>query len=104
MYRPSARPALWERCLTIVLQTQRTDAMKRHSPADQSSLELLEPRRLCSAGPGIAISDVGLAEGQGGQTAYVFTVSLSKASSKRVAVNFATENGSALAGADYVQT
>ncbi len=64
----------------------------------RSTIESLESRRLMQATPAISISDVALAEGQGGATAYVFTVSLSKPSSKRVSVNFATENGSALAG------
>jgi hypothetical protein len=66
-----------------------------------STLETLEPRRLLSGNPAITINDVALVEGQGGASACVFTVSLSKATSKRVSVNFATENGSAFAGEDY---
>ncbi len=74
------------------------------SPPRSPSIESLEPRRLLSGNPTLAISDVSFAEGQDGATAYVFTVSLSQPSSKRVSVDFATENGSALAGEDYAQT
>jgi chitinase len=64
-------------------------------------LEQLEHRRLLSSSPAMTISDVTLAEGQDGASAFVFTVSLFKASSKPVSVNFATADSSALAGADY---
>jgi serralysin len=62
-----------------------------------------------SANPAITIADVDLTEGNAGQTALVFTVSLSKASSRQVSVNFATADGppnlwrgAATAGSDYV--
>ena len=68
----------------------------------RSTIEILEPRRLLHGGSSaITISDVALAEGDDGVTAYVFTVSLSKATSRRVSVNFATENGSAIVGDDF---
>jgi hypothetical protein len=69
-----------------------------------STVEVLEPRRLLSAAPAIAISDVALAEGQAGQTAYVFTVSLSNRASKQVSVGFTTLNETAAAGEDFAQT
>jgi len=52
----------------------------------RSIFEILEPRRLLSGAPAITIGDVSLSEGQNGVTSYVFTVSLSNASSKRVSV------------------
>jgi hypothetical protein len=64
----------------------------------------LEPRRLLSGSTAITINDVGLVEGERGASAYVFTVSLSKAGSKSISVDFATADGSALAGEDYVRT
>jgi hypothetical protein len=67
----------------------------------RSTIETLEPRRLLHGNPAITIGDATLAEGDSGTTAYVFTVSLSKATSKRVSVNFATQDGSALAGEDF---
>jgi hypothetical protein len=67
-----------------------------------ATLETLEPRRLLSGNPAITINDVALVEGDAGQSAIVFTVSLSKPSTKRVSVDFATENGSAVAGEDFV--
>jgi hypothetical protein len=58
---------------------------------------------LPSAKPAISISDVALAEGNAGQTAFVFTVSLSEASSKPVSVQYATANGTARTGdSDFV--
>jgi hypothetical protein len=66
-------------------------------------LEELGSRVLPSANPAISISDVALAEGHSGQTAFVFTVSLSQASSKEVSVKYATANGSAKTGdGDFV--
>jgi hypothetical protein len=69
------------------------------------TIEVLEPRRLMHANPAITISDVARAEGDAGATAYVFTVSLSKAVSRRVSVDFATAaDGSAVAGEDFDAT
>jgi hypothetical protein len=66
-------------------------------------VESLDGRCLPSANPAISISDVALAEGHSGQTAFVFTVSLSEASSKQVSVKYATANGTARTGdGDFV--
>ncbi|PYI88032.1 MAG: hypothetical protein DME26_04300, partial [Verrucomicrobia bacterium] len=50
----------------------------------------------------ISISDVTVREGQTGQTAAIFTVSLSTMSTRTVTVRASTANGSATAGADYL--
>lgn len=63
--------------------------------------ESLDGRCLPSVNPALTISDAVVEEGQSGQTAIVFTVSLSKTSSKPVSVNFATADGTAEAGSDY---
>jgi fibronectin type 3 domain-containing protein len=53
--------------------------------------------------PTLSINDVALTEGNSGQTAFTFTVTLSEASSKTVTVNWATADGTATAaGGDYV--
>lgn len=52
--------------------------------------------------PTIGISDVTLAEGNAGQALATFTVSLSKAWGSSVSVGFTTQDGTALAGQDYV--
>src|SRR5262245_52498635 len=66
-------------------------------------LESLDCRCLPSGNPAISISDVSLAEGNLGQTAFVFTVRLSEASSRAVSVKYATANGSARTGdGDFV--
>jgi glucose/arabinose dehydrogenase len=52
--------------------------------------------------PTIAINDVSVTEGTVVTTNAVFTVSLSNASSQTISVNYATADGSATAGNDYV--
>ncbi|HXJ72981.1 MAG TPA: Calx-beta domain-containing protein, partial [Candidatus Dormibacteraeota bacterium] len=52
----------------------------------------------------IAISDATVTEGNSGTTNAVFTVSLSAISGQTVTLNFATADGMALAGTDYVST
>jgi hypothetical protein len=51
--------------------------------------------------PTLTINSVTLNEGNSGTTAFTFTVSLSAASNQTVSVNFATTNGTAIAGEDY---
>src|SRR5262245_9782535 len=66
-------------------------------------VEQLDGRVLPSSNPAITLGDVSLAEGNSGQTAFVFTVSLSEASSREVSVKYGTTNGSAKTGnGDYV--
>ena len=55
-------------------------------------------------GPVLRINDVSKAEGNSGVTALTFTVTLPPASRGPVTVNYATANGSALAGSDYTAT
>jgi hypothetical protein len=54
--------------------------------------------------PVLTITDVSVAEGNSGTTNAVLTVSLSAAAAQTVTVNYATANGTALAGADYLST
>jgi glucose/arabinose dehydrogenase len=54
------------------------------------------------AQPTISINDVAVTEGNAGTTTANFTVSLSAASGQTVTVNYATANGTATAGSDYV--
>ena len=66
-------------------------------------VESLDGRCLPSGNPAISIGDVTLAEGNAGQTAFVFTVSLSEASSREVSVKYGTANGTAKTGdGDFV--
>src|SRR5204862_1861441 len=71
------------------------------------------PRSAGHAGPTIlpyatlfrsSINDVSVVEGNSGTTNAVLTVSLSSASAQTVTVNYATANGTATAGTDYVST
>ncbi len=52
--------------------------------------------------PSLSISNVTVAEGNAGTTNAVFTLILSAASGQTVTVNFATADGTATAGSDYV--
>src|SRR5204863_62476 len=56
------------------------------------------------AAPVLAINDVSVVEGNSGTTNAVLTVSLSAATAQTVTVNYATANGTATAGTDYVST
>lgn len=52
--------------------------------------------------PSISISDASLSEGNSGQTSSQLTVSLSQASGGEVLVSYATADGTAASGSDYV--
>jgi hypothetical protein len=54
--------------------------------------------------PTLSINDVSVNEGNSGTTNAVFTVTLSAASGKDISVNYATSDGVASAGSDYVAT
>jgi uncharacterized delta-60 repeat protein len=56
------------------------------------------------AAPSLSIDDVQLGEGNSGQRAAAFRLKLSAPSGQVVKVNFATANGTATAGSDYVAT
>lgn len=51
--------------------------------------------------PALSITDEQALEGNAGQTAFTFTVSLSSQSGQPVTVSYATSNGTAAAGSDY---
>mgnify|MGYP001390567405 CR=1 FL=1 len=53
-------------------------------------------------GPVLKINDVTKAEGSSGNTSYNFTVTLRPASTSTVTVKYATGNGTAGAGSDYI--
>ena len=55
-----------------------------------------------TAPPSISISDCAVVEGNAGQTPCTFTVSLSAPSTLTVTVSYATANGTATAGSDYI--
>jgi hypothetical protein len=55
-----------------------------------------------AAGPTLSINDIAMLEGNSGTGKLLFTVTLSKADTKRIiTVKYATANGSATAGSDY---
>jgi hypothetical protein len=69
-----------------------------------ANLELLEQRRLLSGSPTVSIADASIDEGNLGARRVAVVVELSARSSKSVSVNYATVNGTALAGSDYAAT
>jgi glucose/arabinose dehydrogenase len=54
--------------------------------------------------PALSIDNVSITEGNSGTTTAAFTVSLSSTSSQNVTVNYATANGTATSGSDFVAT
>jgi len=52
--------------------------------------------------PTLSINDISMPEGDSGSTQMTFTVTLSAASASAVTVNYASSNGTAIAGADYI--
>lgn len=62
----------------------------------------VQPIQMPPAPPTLSIGDVTVTEGNTGTTNAVFTVSLSGSSDSNVTVNYATANGAATAGSDYV--
>lgn len=52
--------------------------------------------------PSVSVSDTQAVEGDSGTTEFLFTVSLSAASASAVTVDYATADGTATAGSDYV--
>ena len=52
--------------------------------------------------PGLSVNDVSVTEGNSGTTTANFTVTLSAAATSTVTVSYATANGTATAGSDYV--
>lgn len=59
---------------------------------------------LVVSGGGLSIGDITVAEGSNGVVNAIFTVSLSSLREQTVTVDFATQDGSAVAGQDYVAT
>src|SRR4030095_6194336 len=60
--------------------------------------------QVVKAQPSLSINDVSTTEGNAGTKVLNFTVTLSAASSLPVSVDYATANGTATAGSDYVAT
>lgn len=67
--------------------------------ADGTALAVIRDN---DAPPVVSVADIVLAEGDAGTTAAIFTLRLSKAWNQAVSVGFTTQDGSALAGEDYV--
>ena len=57
-----------------------------------------------TAGLTMSIGDTSAAEGNSGATPFTFTVTLSAPASSTVTVNYATANGTAVSGKDYIAT
>jgi hypothetical protein len=73
-------------------------------PSACLALVLLGAPAVADAAPTVSIGDVTHAEGNSGGTNASFTVTLSEASSSTVTVNYATENGTAVAPNDYASS
>jgi chitinase len=89
------QPAATARCLR--------DACNHLPSLIQPQLEILEQRRLFNGLPAMSIVDAWVDEGNVGSRMAAVVVSLSEPRPKQpVTVNYSTQNGTAVAGADYV--
>jgi len=69
----------------------------------QTAMDTVDITIQATAAPGtLSINDVTVAEGNSGTTNATFTVTLSASSASTITVNYATSNGTATAGQDYV--
>jgi hypothetical protein len=73
-------------------------------PTGTTKLHTLPARARFEGGPqpSVSVNDVSVTEGNSGTKTVQFTVSLSAGSSATVTVNYATANGTAQAGSDYI--
>ena len=71
------------------------------SAGQTTVVNLTLPPRILS---GVSIADVNIPEGDSGTTSAVFVVTLSAPSGQQVTVDYATSNGTAVAGSDYTAT
>jgi methionine-rich copper-binding protein CopC len=72
--------------------------------ADDQGVGTITNDDSAAGGPSLSISDPSLPEGNSGTTSFPFTVTLSTPSQQQVKVNFATADGTAVAGSDYQPT
>ncbi len=78
---------------TVDVRVTTAGGTSATSAADQFSYTSL---------PTLSINDVSMPEGNSGSTPMTFAVTLSAASASEVTVNYASSNGTAIAGADYI--
>lgn len=76
----------------------KTDAFEAQDETDEANNVLVNPIRTL---PELAINDVMVAEGDAGTSNATFTVTLEAGAAQIVTVNWATANGTALAGSDF---
>jgi hypothetical protein len=79
----------------------RPDVASANSSSNNVSVLLNDGNWPALSAPSITINNVTVTEGNLGTTAATFTVSLSAASSQDVSIDYATADGSAVAGSDY---
>ncbi len=90
---------------TAVGSAPTTDGrgVARVGAADSGSFEFGSVAVVPTA-PDISVADLSISEGNSGTKVALYTVSLSKAALSAVSVNYATTNGTATGGSDYVAT
>ncbi len=91
---PGRTPNRWLAAILAVLTLQLAACDRSEDEAEEDDT--------VAAPPALSIADASLAEGDVGTSDLAFTVTLSRASAATVSVDYATRDGSALAGSDYV--
>ena len=107
LFEPAINFEVGEYPWAVVVQDFNNDGKKdiavTNLDADTVSI-LTNTSKIAVADPNITISDTRITEGNKGRKNAKFTVTLDDASNKTVKVNYATANGSAKAGKDYLKT
>ena len=107
LFEPAINFEVGEYPWTVVVQDFNNDGKKDIAVTnrDTDTISILtNTSKIATADPNITISDTRITEGNKGRKNAKFTVTLDEASNKTVKVNYATANGSAKAGKDYLKT
>ena len=88
----------------VLNETNETFTLTLSAPVNATLTDALGAGTITNddARPSLAVGDVAATEGNSGTKNLTFTVSLSAASGQAVSVTYATANGTASAGSDYV--
>ena len=107
LFEPAINFAVGELPFNVVIKDFNNDGKKDIAVTnfrDDTISILTNTSKIAVADPNITISDTRITEGNKGRKNAKFTVTLDDASNKTVKVNYATANGSAKAGKDYLKT
>ncbi len=99
----SARQVVNRSYEVTVADSQLTLRLRDLGGRDRNGvIEALEVTLLAPALPTLSVGDLTVTEGDTGEKTYAFNLTLSKASTQAVRVQYATQDGTAKSGSDYI--